>query len=45
MAELEARIAEIGKTLECPPGYTLMDAREDRHRLKELIAFGGEAQF
>ena len=36
MAELEARIAEIGKTLECPPGYTLMDAREDRQRRNEL---------
>ena len=36
MAELEARIAEIGKTLECPSEYTLMDAREDGQRLNEL---------
>ncbi len=36
MAEVEARIAEIGKTLECPPGYTLMDAGEDSQRLHEL---------
>ena len=36
MAELEARNAEIGKTLECPSEYTLMDAREDGQRLNEL---------
>ena len=36
MAELEARIAETGKTLECPPGYTLMDAGEDSQRRDEL---------
>jgi hypothetical protein len=36
MAELKGRIAEIGKTLECPSGYTLMDAREDGQRLNEL---------
>ena len=36
MAELKARIAEIGKTLECPSGYTGMDAREDRRRLNQL---------
>jgi hypothetical protein len=36
MAELKARIAEIGKTLECPSGYMEMDAREDGQRLNEL---------
>ena len=36
MAELKARIGEIGKTLECPPGYTLMDAMEDGQRRNEL---------
>jgi hypothetical protein len=33
---LANRIAEIGKTLECPPGYKGVDARADALRLKTL---------
>jgi hypothetical protein len=34
--KIKARIAEIEKGLKCPAGYTELEAREDRKRLKEL---------